>query len=210
MTKVWDKIEQSTSQFGLVPLHGRSLKRSRPHSYITNHEQPLYPTNFVDSLNLARSVLEERGILSTSDCNQDHQPTITDSSQPTDATIVVLQSARPVLDVGHEKVRQYITSFIREVYPIYPCIDAELAIKEVDALFAMASPAAQHRIGEIEVDLIDVDIMKAVLAISMLTQGNDQCSLSSDLEGQLLWSVDGSINQERPQIEDITVATLLV
>jgi hypothetical protein len=58
--------------------------------------------------------------------------------------------------------------------------------------------------------MIDVELTKSVLAIALLVRGETQNVLAFDLEAQLAWSVDSCLDQEKPQVEDIVMATLLV
>jgi hypothetical protein len=122
--------------------------------------------------------------------------------------IAVLQTAQPVLELGHDKTTQLVTTFINEIYPIYPCISLTLAQDLVNTVFSLLNRIPYD--GTYNLEVIDVEIMKSVLAIALLVRQETQHPLAADLEGQLLWSVDACYDQEHPQIEDIIMATLLV
>jgi len=78
----------------------------------------------------------------------------------------------------------------------------------VNAVFSLLKDTLD--VGSSNVDIIDVEITKAVVAIALLLKGNTQNILASDLESQLVCSVETFLDQEKPQIEDIIIATLLV
>jgi hypothetical protein len=125
-----------------------------------------------------------------------------------DTLIDLLQTARPILELGHEKVTQIFTIFKDEVYPLYPCISLELGYKAVNAVFSLGKDCSYGVISN--VDIIDVEITKAIMAIALLLKGDTESLLASDLESQLVWGVDSCLDQVKPQVEDIVMATLLV
>ena len=152
--------------------------------------------------------MRARGLPSPLDSQDDPYSVAGDELKSTDALINLLQAARCVLELGHEKVTQLFTIFKDEVYPLYPCISLELGYEAVNSVFSLLKDASYEAI--LNVDIIDVEITKAVVAIALLLRGDLQNPLASDLEAQLVWSVDSCFDQVKPQVEDITMATLLV
>jgi hypothetical protein len=148
-------------------------------------------------------------VLSTPSHNNANRSVLKDTAQSPDTTIALLRAARPVLDVGYEDVLQHVTIFKLEVYISYPCINLDFAKQKIDALFRISSASSSGEAGDLEIDLIDVEIMKVVLAIAMLTQDNET-PLSSDIEAHLIWNTDRNMKQESAQLEDIIMASLLV
>ena len=131
-----------------------------------------------------------------------------DGLKSADTLINLLQTARPILELGHEKVSQILTLFKDEVYPLYPCISLELGYKAVNSVFSLWKDGSYE--STLNVDIIDVEIIKAIVAITLLLKEDTKNILASDLESQLVWSVDSCFDQVKPQIEDIVMASLLV
>lgn len=125
-----------------------------------------------------------------------------------DVLISLLQAAHPVLELGHTKVTQLITIFKDEVYPIFPCVRIQLGHHIVDILYSLLNRIQHEATWNLEV--IDVELTKTMVAIAMLVKNDTQSTLAADLEDHLLWSVDSCYDQDLPQIEDIIMATLLV
>ena len=167
------------------------------------------PTNFVHSLNLARSVLQQRGVLATPGHNNECRSVAKGTAQSPDTTVALLRAARPVLDVGYEAVLQYVTIFKLEIYTSYPCISLDFAKRKIEAIFKISSASSNGEAEDLDIDLIDVEIMKVVLAIAMLT-GDHETSFSSDIKSHLIWNADRNMKQETAQLEDIIMASLLV
>jgi hypothetical protein len=113
-----------------------------------------------------------------------------------------------LLELGHEKVTRLFTIFRDEVYPFYPCVNLDLGYEAVSDVFSLLKNTSHGFI--LNVDMIDVEITKAVVAIALLLRDDTHSPLASDLQGQLVWSVDSCFDQEKPQIEDIIMAVLMV
>jgi Zn-finger protein len=152
--------------------------------------------------------MRERGLLSPPHSETGPHPVTRDQLKFPDTLINLLQAARPLLEIGHEKVVQLFAIFKDEVYPFYPCVSLDLGNEVINDVFSLVKDTSHGVI--LNVDVIDVEITKVVGAIALLLRDDTQSPLSSDLEGQLVWSVDSCFDQERPQVEDIVMATLLV
>lgn len=184
------------------------LQRNRPSENGPTQPRVQSLTDFKYTLSLTRGVLEAKGLPSPPVFTEGHPSLAVDEFKSPDALITLLQNARPVLDLGHEKATQLLTVFKNEIYPLYPCISLELAQDSVDSLFSLLSRVPHS--ATCNVEIIDVEIMKSVMAVALLTRDDMQSPLATDLESQLLWSVGSCLDQEHPQIEDIIMATLLV
>lgn len=152
--------------------------------------------------------MRKRGLLSPPHSEDSPHPVLQDELKFPDALINTLQAARSLLELGHGKVTQLFAIFRDEVYPFYPCISLDLGHEAVNVVFSLFKDTSHGVI--INVDMIDVEITKAVVAIALLLRDDAHSPLASDLEGQLIWSVDSCFDQEKPQIEDIILAILLV
>lgn len=184
------------------------LQRKRPSENGPTQPRVQSLTDFKYTLSLTRGVLEAKGLPSPPVFTGGHPSLAVDELKSPDALITLLQNARPVVDLGHEKATQLLAVFKNEIYPLYPCISLELAQDSVDSLFSLLSRVPHS--ATCNVEIIDVEIMKSVMAVALLTRDDMQSPLATDLESQLLWSVGSCLDQEHPQIEDIIMATLLV
>lgn len=204
-----DQIQLTTSHYAVAPPPNPPLARRRQRSEDAEFKDITSPSNFVHSLNLARSVLEQRGVLSipvdhiTPDGSESK-----DAAQSQHTATAMLRATRPILDIGYEGVLHYLTTFKLEIYTIYPCINLGFAKQRIDLMFRLPSVSSKGKVEEVELDLIDVEITKAVLAIAMLIEGKES-PLSSDMKSRLVWSTDQSMNQETAQVEDVIMASLL-
>lgn len=195
-----------------VDLHQKRPRLQRKHSRLDEDVQSKarIPTDFRNTLDYTRHPLKVGGSPSQPDFHNRSHPSLAGDkvNSSTDALITLLQAARPVLQLGYEKINQLHTVFMQEVYPLYPCIRVHLTRDIIDTVFFLLARGPYS--ATYDLDVIDIEIMKAIVAIALLAQGDNQTPLASDLEGHLLWSVDSCHDQEHPQIEDIVMATLLV
>jgi hypothetical protein len=201
-------MQQSMGRFGLVHPRGAYLQRRHCSDELPRPSKPLSHTDFQYTLNLTQDALRARDLTPPQDSASGHHSVVDDESKYPDDLITLLQAARPVLELGHEKVTQLFTIFKDEVYPIYPCVSLELGYGALDAIFSHLTHAATGATSKL--DMIDIELTKAVSAIALLIRGDTQNPLAFDLEAQLAWSVDSCFDQEKPQVEDIVMATLLV
>ncbi|KAH6694792.1 hypothetical protein BKA61DRAFT_584130 [Leptodontidium sp. MPI-SDFR-AT-0119] len=209
LKRTCDEIQSSTTGSAVASPPCPPLTRRRLNSEETEFKDTTSPTNFVHSLNLARSVLQQRGVLMTPGRDNERRSVSRDTAQSPDTTMALLRAARPVLDVGYDAVSHYMTIFKLEIYPVYPCIILDFAQQKIDTIFKISSSAATNNEAEgLEIDLIDVEIMKVVLAIAMLTE-DKETPLSSDIESHLIWNIGRNMKQETAQLEDIIIASLL-
>lgn len=141
--------------------------------------------------------------------NNESRSVSRDTAQSPDTTMALLRAARSVLDVGYDAVSHYMTIFKLEIYAVYPCISLDFAQQKIDTIFKISSATTNSEAEDLEIDLIDVEIMKVVLAIAMLTE-DKETSLSSDIESHLIWNIGRNMKQETAQLEDIIIASLLV
>lgn len=197
------------ASFRVVHPRGAYLQRRRWSVELPRPSKPLARTDFQYNLSLTQDALRARDLTPPQDDSANgHHSVADDESKYPDALITLLQAARPILELGHEKATHLFTIFKDEVYPIYPCISLDVSYGVVDAIFSHLTNTAPG--ATLQLDMIDVELTKSVLAIALLIRGDTQNVLAFDLEGQLAWSVDSCFDQENPQVEDIVMATLLV
>ncbi|OOQ90433.1 hypothetical protein PEBR_04798 [Penicillium brasilianum] len=208
MNRICDQMQQSIGRFGLAPPRRVScLQRKQENDELPQPNKPLTPTDPGHTLSLTQDAMRERGLLSPPHSEDGPHLVAQDELKFPDALINTLQAARPLLELGHAKVTQLFTIFRDEVYPFYPCVSLDLGREAVNAVFSLFKDTSHAPI--INVDMIDVEITKAVVGIALLLRDDTQSSLVSDLEGQLIWSVETCFDQEKSQIEDIVMAILL-
>lgn len=213
MRKICDEIQSSTKRFG-SPSHFRSsLRRRRSETAGANPAGPSEPITFVDSLDQARRILEQRGIITvptTTSQADPPQPAPAEPALPDDSPSAALEVARPVLELGHENALAHLAAFRDHLFPLYPCIDLALAKNNIDSLFRTSLLSFADGVQDLGVDLIDIEATKAVMAIGMLIKGNADSPLSSSLETHLIWNSDNIIRRDQAQIEDVIMGALLV
>ncbi|OQE14443.1 hypothetical protein PENFLA_c038G03770 [Penicillium flavigenum] len=207
MNRICDQMQQSMGRFGHVHPSRSCLQRRKGNQHTPLPSKPLTLTDLRHNLNLARDAMKAKGLPSPLRSQDGPYSVAGDGLKSADTLIKLLQTARPVMELGHEKVTQVFTIFKDEVYPLYPCISLELGYKAVNAVFSLWKDGSYE--VTLNVDIIDVEIMKAVVAIALLLKGDTENTLASDLESQLVWSVDSCFDQVKPQVEDIVMATLL-
>ncbi|KAJ6158301.1 hypothetical protein N7485_011127 [Penicillium canescens] len=207
MNRICEQMQQSMGRFGLVHPRGAYLQRRHWSDELPRPSKPLAHTDFQYTLNLTQDAMRARDLTPPQDSASGHHSVADDELKYPDTLITLLQAARPILELGHEKVTQLFTIFKDEVYPIYPCISLELGYGAIDVIFSHLTHAATGATSKL--DMIDVELTKSVLAIALLVRGETQNVLAVDLEAQLAWSVDSCLDQEKPQVEDVVMATLL-
>lgn len=214
MRKICDEIQSSTKRFGSPSSHFRSsLRRRRSETAGANPASNSDPITFVDSLDQARRILEQRGIITvptTTSLADADQPAPVEPPLPDDNPSAALEVARPVLELGHENALAHLAAFRDHLFPLYPCIDLTLAKDNIDSLFRTSLLSFADGVQDLGVDLIDIEATKAVLAIGMLIKGNSDSPLSSSLEAHLIWNADNIIRRDHAQIEDVIMGALLV
>ncbi|KAH8705790.1 hypothetical protein BGW36DRAFT_368177 [Talaromyces proteolyticus] len=208
MNRICEQIQQSMGRSG--PAHSRQPYPQRRHrNNVQIHPgRLLSPTDFRYILNLTRDAMRAKGLRSPPGSKADGLSSVArEEVKSPDVLITLLQAVRPILELGHEKATELFMIFKHEIYPLYPCVSLEMAPEVINAVFSLMNNTS-HEVTY-NLDIIDVEILKSVLAIALLVKGDTKSPLASDLEGQLVWNVDACFDQEQPQIEDIIMATLL-
>lgn len=217
MRKICDDIQSSTKRFGSPSSHFRSSLRRRQSETAgaANPASTSEPISFVDSLDQARRILEQRGIITVPTATTSSQadadpPAPVEPALPDENPSAALEVARPVLELGHENALAHLAAFRDHLFPLYPCIDLALAKDNIDSLFRTSLLSFAGGVQDLGVDLIDIEATKAVMAIGMLIKGNADSPLSSSLESHLIWNADNIIRRDHAQIEDVIMGALLV
>ncbi|KAI3396011.1 hypothetical protein diail_582 [Diaporthe ilicicola] len=105
-----------------IDFHLRSLLKRRQ-SLATNFATSTNSFTFVDSLDQARKILEQREIITVQATNDNHdldQPTVADTGLPDENPSAALEVARPVLEIGHDKALSHLASSRDQIFPSYP------------------------------------------------------------------------------------------
>jgi hypothetical protein len=213
MRKICDDIQSSTKRFGSPSHLGSSLRRRRSETASTNAANNSDPITFVDSLDQARRILEQRGIIAASTTANQSVPAQSSPEEPSlpdENPSAALEVGRPVLELGHENALAHLAAFRDYLFPVYPCIDFTIAKKNIDSLFRTSLLSFADGVQDLGVDLIDIEATKAVLAIGMLIKGDATSPLSSSLESHLIWNADKIMRRDQAHIEDVIMGTLLV
>ncbi|SPO03693.1 uncharacterized protein DNG_06376 [Cephalotrichum gorgonifer] len=211
MRGICDAIQTSAGRFTSPMQPGPSLKRRRDSQVSVNVTTKTYLTSFVHSLDMAKSVLEETGVLdptATTHSDADESP-VDEAIEADEAATTALDTARPVRDLGAESAAKYFASFRDLVYPVFPCVYMEAAKMTLDAIFERSPPSQQAQGSDEGVDLIDIEICKAVLAIGMVVKDGVHSSIGSDLEANLIWNMNSVFERDQAQVEDVVMGTLL-
>lgn len=165
MRKICDDIQSSTKRFS-SPSHIRSsLKRRQSESAGVNFATSTNPVTFVDSLDQARRIPEQRGIITvpaTSNHVDLEQFAVAETSVPDEDPSAALEVARPVLEIGHENALSHLGSFRDQIFPSYPCLDLSIANKNIYSLFRTSLLSFADGVQDLGVDLIDIEATKAV------------------------------------------------
>ncbi|KAI0536255.1 hypothetical protein GGR58DRAFT_403453 [Xylaria digitata] len=215
MRRVCADIQSSTSHIGIPPARIPLPRRRRPHGLdgrIRSKRTQLAAMNTLwPALDVIQRFLEDQGAVMPNSDSQDatSQPAFKDTVQYPDVSAISLQAAKPLFDMSYDQVLQNLTTFEHEVMPMYPCIRMEIARERFEVIFAASSPSATAEPLGMDVDSIDIEFGKVVMAIAMLIQRDDENPLILDVEKHLLWNVDDIMKQDNVQIDDIVMAVLM-
>lgn len=210
MNRCRKENQQPAGRFGLGSArpYWPCLQRKQRNTKQIHLDRFLAPTDFRYTLKLTQDAIRARGLPSPPDFKPGYRSVSEDGLKFPDALINLLQAARPILELGYERVIQSFRVFRDEIYPLSPCISLKIGQQVIGAVFSLQAHGSSAALSNL--DVIDVEILKSVVAIALLVKGDIQTPLASDLEGQLMWNVDSCFDQEQIQIEDIILATLLV
>lgn len=212
MGKVCDDIESSTSKYDTTAFSNRALKRSLCR-VVSLHPKVSCPTpGYVVLLSRARGVLHQKGLIEASTYETRVNEPAADGLASVPAPVDdILRAAEPIIHLSQAEALRYLAVFRDHVYSAYPCINLDVATKRLTALYsARTPPGGGNKSHDLGLDIIDVELMKATFAIAMVLDGEHDTPLCRDLEAHLLWNTDFAMNEERAQLEDVIMATLLV
>lgn len=109
----------------------------------------------------------------------------------------VEHSARPILDLGYDKAHKVLTDFAETIYPLYPCVEMAAVSKHLTLVFLSTAEQGAYQIADYEacgfepLSLMDMDILKAVLGISLLINYDDK----SPLARRIFFCLDRSLDR---------------
>ncbi|KAG4253139.1 hypothetical protein FPRO03_07099 [Fusarium proliferatum] len=163
-------------------------------------------SSFVDTFSLARSCLEANGIVDQAEKDvqgSTNKPCLTLEQSLTSAKDDCLES---VLELGYDRARSLFITFAETIYPIYPCVDLQ---STEQVLGAVLGRSAGHTPKPVSITLTKIDILKAVLGLTLLIEDDKTSPLARYLQRCIDWSVEKVIIGKGPDIDDVTMAALM-
>ncbi|RKK92572.1 hypothetical protein BFJ68_g10707 [Fusarium oxysporum] len=197
----------TSSEASRLPAQtSNSLSASLQSPAATDRSPTARRSSFVDTFSLARSCLETNGIVDQVEKDV-HGPT----SKPCLTLEQSLASAsddclESILELGYDKARQLFITFAETIYPVYPCVDLHSAEPVLDAVFGRSG---HHTTQLPSVDLTKVDILKALLGLTLLVENDSTSPLARHLQRYVDWSVEKLVMGKGPDTEDVVMATLM-
>lgn len=192
---------------GYQSSHRRSAV-PRPGTSAINYACP--STSFVHTLSIARSLLEAEGVVQPETQRVEQAPEVVRRyAGGYFRTSEFAYSAGPILDLGFEKVSSAFSEFVQTIYPLYPCIDIAAVSSHLTAIFLHSA----DQMADPETDsltIMDIDILKAVVGVSLLVNGRESSPLAIHLPRYLDWSLQKFLMGSGPQAQDIVLTVLLV
>lgn len=172
-----------------------------------------HQTSFVNILNLAKSSLEANGVVQP-EAIVIEPPHIRERFRVAPSPYVdFAQSAQAISDLGFERATDVLSDFSKTLYPLYPCVDLSVARNHLAYVFIDSISHIQDDASgsdPISVSLAGLDILKAILGITMLVAGSENEPLALHLPRYLDWSCDRVLSGNGPEIHDVVMAMLLV
>lgn len=173
----------------------------------------LHQTSFAHAFNVARSLLESKGVLQPETANAHNHKSLLSRFRMSSSSPDLDQAAEPILDLGFERARCALSDFVRMIYPLYPCVDLSTTQKHLTYLFIDSTQEMPNQDDHSEQNLItmtSIEILKAVLGIAMLANGNEDAPLALHLPRYLDWSAESLIAGIGPEVDDIVMGMLMV
>jgi hypothetical protein len=182
---------------------GASLQSPAP----TEKSPTARRSSFVDTFSLARSCLQANGIVD--EVEEDVQGS---TSKPGLTLEEFLASASDdcldsVLELGYDRARHLFITFAETIFPIYPCVDLHSAEMVLDTVFGRS---ASHTSQPASMTLTNIDILKALLGLTLLIEEDSTSPLARHLQRYVDWSVEKVLMGRGPTIDDVAMATLMV
>ncbi|KAF4434144.1 hypothetical protein FACUT_7996 [Fusarium acutatum] len=163
-------------------------------------------SSFVETFSLARSCLEANGIVDEVEKDVQSSPSkpcLTLEQCLAYASDDCLES---VLALSYERARHLFINFAETIYPIYPCVDLQSTEVVLDAVFERS---ADHPSQPASITLTKIDVLKAILGLTLLIEDDNTSPLARHLQRYVDWSVEKVIMGGGPDIDDVTMATLM-
>jgi hypothetical protein len=169
-------------------------------------------THFAHVFNMARKSLFAKGVLSSAEDNAENASSLSSRLRRAHLPPDFESSIEPILDLGHEKASRILSEYADTIHPVWPCVELATIRKHLDYVFLCSeATSAQGDISEqISISTTSIDILKAVLGISMLVNNEGTSTLGRHLPRHLDWSVERLVAGADPEIDDIVMAVLLV
>ncbi|KAI7760687.1 hypothetical protein LZL87_007899 [Fusarium oxysporum] len=183
-----------------------SLSASLQSPAATERSPTARRSSFVNTFSLARSCLEANGIV-----DQVEKDAQGSTNKPHLTLEQSLASANDdcwdsVLELGYDKARHLFITFAETIYPIYPCVDLHSTEQVLDMVFGRS---ASHTTQVLSVNLTKVDILKALLGLTLLVEDDSKSPLARHLQRYVDWSVEKVIIGRGLDTDDVAMATLM-
>ncbi|KAI0468465.1 hypothetical protein F4859DRAFT_205157 [Xylaria cf. heliscus] len=215
MKQICADIELSTSEAGITHSRASLLKRRRFHIYDgrprSKHAHSTTMNTLWPALRLVQEFLEDHKTVIPNGNSQDAatQMATKETTQYPDVSAITLQAAKPLLDMGCDEVLRNLEIFEHNIFVMYPCFHMDIARERIETIFAQCSPSTAAEPRGLDMDLIDIELVKVSTAIAMLIRADDDNPLILDVEKHLVWNVDDIMKNENVQIEDVIMAIFM-
>ncbi|KAF5630265.1 uncharacterized protein FTJAE_8290 [Fusarium tjaetaba] len=181
---------------------GASLQSPAP----TEKSPAARRSSFVDTFSLARSCLEANGIVD--EVEEDVQGSTSKPGLTLEQTLASASDdcLESILDLGYDRARHLFITFAETIYPIYPCVDLQSAEVVLDAVFGRS---ASHTSEPASITLTKIDVLKALLGLTLLIEDDKTSPLARHLQRYVDWSVEKALMGRGPNIDDVSMAALM-
>lgn len=162
------------------------------------------PSSFENILKLAQSSLAQNGIVP---CGQgemiDGPPGM--QEQEIDSTADIINAGRSITSLDESRACALVDVFASDALTMYPCVNIESVRQDLAALYRLELSSTSPTLRS-----IDIEILKAVLAVGASSKVASDSALARSLVSDLLWSVEGAFSEDILSIEDVVMSSLMV
>ncbi|KAI1029999.1 hypothetical protein LB504_010402, partial [Fusarium proliferatum] len=197
----------TSSEASRLPAQtGNNLGASLQSPAATDRSPTARRSSFVNTFSLARSCLEAKGIVDQAEKDvqgSTNKPCLTLEQSLASANDDCLES---VLDLGYERARNIFITFAETIHPIYPCVDLQSTEQVLGAVFGRS---AGHTSQPASITLTKIDVLKALFGLTLLIEDDNTSPLARHLQRYVDWSVEKVVTGGGPDVDDVTMATLM-
>ncbi|KAK5686542.1 hypothetical protein LTS10_002662 [Elasticomyces elasticus] len=157
-------------------------------------------------LKLAQSSLVDNGTIPSIDAGA-FSVTPPSEDAAADTAAMIVQAGRSILALGYQTAHSLVDTYVANVCVMYPCVDITTIRSNLTSLYHLASTHA--RAAALSLGLVDVEILKAVLAVGACAKLAQPSPLAQTLQQSLLWNVESVYCQDEADIEDVVMSCLM-